>query len=123
MRAHVPALAASLLPLLLAGCSGASPPQPDRAASRAGHFSDLPAAWRPYQLYTHCGINNERVGGRWYMASPRNFGNPPAGWGNPYQPGSIRLLSSTTAQFRDAAGHVVLLVLRRGATGPTFICE
>ena len=42
--------------------------------------------------------------------------NPPAGWGNPSQQGTMTLLSPARAVFRDDAGHQVLFWLRLGAT-------
>jgi hypothetical protein len=80
----------------------------------------------PYRLYTHCGIDWENVGGNWFEAQPPisdGHGNPPAGWGNPYQDGTITMLSPARAEFRDAAGHIVILVLRRGVTRPPYLCS
>ena len=50
-------------------------------------------------------------------------GNPPSGWGNPYQPGTMTLLSPATAVFRDQAGHQVRFRLRRGATKFGHVCS
>lgn len=80
----------------------------------------------PYALYTHCGINEANIAGRWYVADiPRSDGNgnPPPGWGNPYQPGTITIRSATRAEFADRAGHRVAFTLRPGATGPRQICS
>lgn len=80
---------------------------------------------RPYQLYTHCGIDEARIGNRYFEAvhplSDGN-GNPPAGWGNPYQQGTMTLLSPSEAVFRDNAGHQVLFRLRSGATSFKHVC-
>ena len=80
---------------------------------------------RPYQLYTHCGIDEARIGNRYFEAvHPLSDGpgNPPAGWGNPYQRGTMTLLSSTEALFRDGAGHRVLFRLRPGARSFQRVC-
>jgi hypothetical protein len=55
---------------------------------------------------------------------PKSFGsgNPPAGWGNPSQPGTMTLLSSAKAVVRDDAGHQLLFGLRRGATSFKRMC-
>jgi hypothetical protein len=50
-------------------------------------------------------------------------GNPPSGWGNPYQDGTMTLLSPSTAVFRDSAGHRVLFRLRPGATSFQHLCS
>jgi hypothetical protein len=65
----------------------------------------------PFDLHTHCGILGVDVGGRWFAADPplvEEFG-PPAGWGNPYQRGTLTLESEDAAVFRDDAGHSLRL--------------
>ena len=59
-----------------------------------------------FDLYTHCGINGLMIAGRWWQADPPlndGQGNPPTGWGNPYQPGTLRLVDQETAVF--SANH------------------
>jgi hypothetical protein len=78
-----------------------------------------------HELYTHCGILETRFAGRYWVTSPElhdGSHNPPAGWGNPFQRGTMRLLSRTKAEFRDDAGHVVLFTLREGATDFLRMC-
>lgn len=63
-------------------------------------------------LSTHCGVRGMDIGGVWFAADPplvEGAGNPPAGWGNPEQPGTLTLLGATQAVFADAAGHHVRL--------------
>ncbi len=116
MRRTIPVtLVTSLLvtSLLIAGCSAGGRPAPSPSAS-------------PYALYTHCGISEANIGGRWYAADTPlsdGNGNPPAGWGNPYQPGTITFRSPTQVEFTDKAGHDVLFTLRPNATGPLQICS
>jgi hypothetical protein len=67
---------------------------------------------RPFDLYTHCGVLGADIEGVWFTADPPltdGAGNPPAGWGNPDQPGTLTLSSATEAVFRDDAGHEVRL--------------
>ena len=116
------AVAAAAGMLILVGCGGAQ-----RAAAGVP-VSGRPAstsATVPYSLYTHCGIDWARIHGRWYRASPPlsdGSGNPPSGWGNPYQQGTIRMISSTEAEFADSAGHHVRFILQPYGTGPTQVC-
>ena len=80
----------------------------------------------PFDLYTHCGISElkafgkyfERVGG----TLGDGFGNPPAGWGNPYDSGTLSVVGNA-AIFRDNRGHEVNFKLRPGATGFSMICS
>lgn len=79
----------------------------------------------PHQLYTHCGIWETRFAEAQWLTEPElsdGSSNPPAGWGNPYQSGRMRLLTATTAEFRDSAGHVVLFRLRPGASTFLRLC-
>jgi hypothetical protein len=77
----------------------------------------------PYNLYTHCGIDYVQVGNRYYEAAPPlsdGSGNPPPGWGNPYQPGTLTVISPTQAVFTDKAGHrVVFTLVPPGGPGRT----
>ena len=63
---------------------------------------DLAAQWSvdeegttwTFQVYTHCGVESARIDGRWWHAQPPLYGDtdgggPPAGWGNPYQEGTL----------------------------------
>ena len=66
----------------------------------------------PVDLYTHCGVFGIDIGGIWFAADPplvEGAGNPPPGWGNPYQPGTLTLLTADEAVFGDDAGHEVRL--------------
>lgn len=80
----------------------------------------------PYALYTHCGVNEANIQGRWYVAETPlsdGHGNPPAGWGNPFQPGTMTIRSATRAEFTDGDGHHVTFILRPNATGPRQVCS
>jgi hypothetical protein len=65
----------------------------------------------PFDLYTHCGIFGADVGGVWFAAdSPLvEESGPPAGWGDPYQRGTLTLDSPDEVVFRDDAGHELRL--------------
>lgn len=49
-------------------------------------------------------------------------GNPPAGWGNPYQAGTI-IVVGPNAIFNDVAGHAVTFHERLGATSFLTACS
>ena len=66
----------------------------------------LPGVEYPYELRTHCGIDDTFFDGRYWVADPPlhdGSHNPPRGWGNPTQRGTIRLLPGESAEFRS--GH------------------
>ena len=99
----------------------------------AGPASAKPAVTRaatpkrvPYDLYTHCGIYYARIGNRYYAAArplSDGSGNPPPGWGNPYQAGTMTLVSPTEAVFTDKAGHRVVFDMKPpGAKSIASVC-
>ncbi|MGZ4432898.1 MAG: hypothetical protein ACXVW7_04610 [Trebonia sp.] len=105
-------VAAGPLAAVLVACGSASSP------------ASAPTAPKPvpYNLYTHCGIDYAHVGNRYYEAtSPLSdgSGNPPPGWGNPYQPGILTVISPTQAVFTDKAGHRVVFTLVPSVPGRT----
>jgi hypothetical protein len=117
---HGAPVAIALLSLTLAGCGQqTSAPEATTSAVEAAQAV-------PYVLYTHCGINEARFNGQYYMAvhplSDRN-GDPSSGWGNPYQNGVIRPVSATDVEFQDQAGHRVLFRVRPVATSFERVCS
>lgn len=79
----------------------------------------------PFNLFTHCGIREALVDGTYFLADKvldDGYGNPPAGWDNPYQAGTMTV-SGSTAVFRDDAGHTVTFHARPGATGFLSVCS
>lgn len=80
----------------------------------------------PFDLYTHCGIDEARVGSTYFEAETPlsdGSGNPPEGWDNPTQSGTMTLKSETAAVFTDDAGHEVTFRARPGATAYKLICR
>ncbi|MBX9420932.1 hypothetical protein K4902_00670 [Streptomyces lateritius] len=64
----------------------------------------------PFDLYTHCGIKEAWIGSTYFEAEAQlsdGSGNPPQGWDNPFQRGTMTLASETEAVFTDDAGHEV----------------
>ncbi|MFC9705615.1 hypothetical protein ACFTWD_33560 [Streptomyces sp. NPDC056943] len=79
----------------------------------------------PFELYTHCGIDEARIGSTYFEAETPlsdGSGNPPEGWDNPTQRGTMTLKSETEAVFTDDAGHEVKFRARPGASGFKHIC-
>ena len=79
-----------------------------------------------FDLYTHCGINGLSVNGKYFQhvggALDDGSGNPPRGWGNPYQRGTLTV-SGDLAVFRDDFGHVEKFKVNAGVSGPPLICS
>lgn len=100
-------LGMTLLSTALAGCASGG----GSHATAAGNVSDAVLSVggsAPYSLYTHCGILSATINGSSFYAEPAltdSSGNPPPGWGNPYDTGEMKLTSPTTAAFRDSAGN------------------
>ena len=112
--------------LVLAACDTGTAAHVTKPAGPA-HTAVTPVgSAQPYRLYTHCGIDEARIGSRYYQAVhplSDGQGNPPAGWGNPYQQGTMTLLSPSRAVFRDDTGHYVQFRLRPGATSFKRLCD
>jgi hypothetical protein len=95
---------------------------PSAVASAAGPTAM--DAGQPFDLPTHCGVRGADIGGAWFAAQPPltdGAGNPPAGWADPEQPGTLTMLSPTEAVFRDDAGHEVRL--RMDDAARPALCE
>ena len=79
-----------------------------------------------FDLYTHCGINGVTVNDRYFQhvggTLDDGSGNPPRGWGNPYQSGTLTI-SGDLAVFRDDVGHVEKFKVTPGVSGPPLLCS
>jgi len=86
----------------------------------------------PFDLPTHCGINELMANGRYFQRvggalvdgarTPNGLGNPPSGWGNPSQRGTLTI-TGDVAVFRDKEGHVETFKVRPGATRFLNMCD
>ena len=107
-----------------AATGGDAEDQAGSAFDTAVPLSGLPALEvgvpYPFDLYTHCGVLGADVGGVWFAAEPPlvEESGPPAGWGNPYQAGTLTLESADEAVFRDDADHEVRLRADEGRRPP-----
>lgn len=110
---------AGLLLLTLAGCgSPAASPEPSASASTR--------VIEGFELYTHCGIREAKIGGDFYTATPvlaDGNGNPPGGWGNPGQVGTMTVDGNGTARFSAPGGLEADFRLRPGATTRVTVCS
>jgi hypothetical protein len=105
-----------LLAWVLAGCAGV-----ERPAALDTRSSAI-----PFELYTHCGIHELKTpDGRFFERADGPLtdgsGNPPPGWGNPYQSGQL-VVTDDVATFTDHLGHRETFRLRQGATGFLQLC-
>ena len=69
-----------------------------------------------YELYTHCGILSAEFDGREWDATPPltdGSGNPPEGWGNPSDHGTMTLLADNVAEFKSDGGLVARFAPRK----------
>ncbi len=111
---------------VVAGCSsheaaGSLRSGPRRAADRSGTAAGPSSQ---YRLYTHCGIEWASIDGvDWHADQPRSDGNgnPPPGWGNPFQVGTLTVSDHATAEFVSAAGSVTFRRTER--TEPPVLCS
>lgn len=92
------------------GASSATAPSSDAGGTRPS--SSAPSG-RPFKLYTHCGVEYAQIRGeRWHADPPlynKSGSSPPAGWGDPYQRGTMVVESSQQAVF-IALGQEVIFV-------------
>jgi hypothetical protein len=112
-------VAAVLAAGVLTGCATAGGPD-------VGAVQSPPSGRTiPYDLYTHCGIDEARIGSTYFEAEvplSDGSGNPPEGWDNPTQRGTMTLKSAREAVFTDDAGHEVHFRARPGASSFKRLC-
>ena len=117
---------AVVVALVLAACDTGTTAHVTKPAGASRPAAATLGSAQPYVLYTHCGIDEARIGSRYFEAVhplSDGQGNPPPRWGNPSQQGTMTLLSPSKAVFGDNAGHYVQFRLRRGATSFKHLCE
>jgi hypothetical protein len=81
---------------------------------------------RAYRLYTHCGIEWAWIDDAyWRTDGPLRDGqSPPAGWGNPFQDGTLTMVSESSADFESTAGSVTFHRTElRDQSDPPFVCQ
>lgn len=75
-------------------------------------------------LYTHCGVEWAPVDGVWWQTDPLDDGNanPPAGWGNPFDAGTLTVQADDTATYTSDTG-IDVEFRRTDITEAPFTCE
>ncbi len=68
-----------------------------------------------HDLPTHCGVEYAFFSGRWWTATPKLYENkakvnPPPGWDNPKEMGTMRLVSRDEALFVGDSGKTARFV-------------
>lgn len=102
--------------LALAGC-GSTGGLPGSANATRPSVSIRVGSSLPYSLYTHCGVLSATINGQIFYAEPAltdGQGNPPRGWGNPYDAGELTVESTTTIDFQDTSGHSAHFTIEAG---------
>lgn len=110
----------------LTGCGTVAEAGPAATTTPSPSAPGAPAARKiPFDLLTHCGIDEALIGGTYYEADTPlsdGSGNQPKGWGNPTQHGTMTLPSGSEAVFTDDAGHEVHFRARPAAKAFKSLC-
>ncbi|MEU8666271.1 hypothetical protein [Streptomyces anulatus] len=118
-RAGQTIIALALVTGVLTGCTEADESAGAGRATPSGRTI-------PFDLSTHCGIDEARIGSTYFEAETPlsdGSGNPPEGWNNPTQHGTMTVKTKTEAVFTDDAGHEVKFRARPGASGFKRLCS
>lgn len=110
-------IAVLVVVVLTTGCGGTAPAPAASAPEDAIRTS--------FSVYTHCGIDSIRIGGRWWHAETPLYkqagSGPPAGWSDPYQEGILEMDSAERAVF-EAHGQRVVFV-PASVNEPVRVCR
>ncbi|MFZ2228055.1 MAG: hypothetical protein WA090_01345 [Candidatus Nanopelagicaceae bacterium] len=105
----------------LAGCSQETPIAAPTTPAQSHQIQGV-----TFDLYTHCGIRDLRAYGRYFKhvggSLSDGSGNPPDGWGNPYQRGTLSV-SGDIAVFRDEIGHVERFKAEKAPDRSAALCS
>ncbi len=111
----------------LYGC-GTSDGSESSAEPETAYHETMPPTGKAvsYSVNTHCGVESTRIGGVWWraIAPPQGSEGPasaPEGWTDPYQNGSLTVLSDERAVFRAHGAEVIFTPLPEGA--PVRLCK
>lgn len=79
----------------------------------------------PFQMFTHCGVRGAMIDGIWWQATPElsdGNGNPPDGWVNGNQAGTLEYLDDSTAIFRSSDLTLTANLSRTDSLDYPFFC-
>jgi hypothetical protein len=127
-RAPVFAAAAAVVLVAAGVVFAVTRPTPEPGPGTSAPAAPLSATPRsfPFDLLTHCGVDEAKIGDAYFEAEQPIAGpaaSAPSGWDNPYQRGTMTLLSPDTAVFHDGHGHEVRFRVRPGATAFKRLCD
>lgn len=76
-----------------------------------------------YVLLAHCGVHWARIDGVWWETQLLDDGNanPPDGWGNPWDAGTLVMLDENIAEYIGGPGITVTFE-RTEFVQPPFVC-
>jgi hypothetical protein len=77
-------VAGAVVAIVLTACGSGPPAQVTTPAAPSTAAAAAAGSPQRYQLYTHCGIDEARIGNRYFEAVhplSDGQGNPPRGWG------------------------------------------
>ncbi|MFJ1761442.1 hypothetical protein ACIOD2_14055 [Amycolatopsis sp. NPDC088138] len=125
-RVLVPALVAAVTILVAGAIVFASQDEPTpKTLVPAVRLPQQTHGFLPnFALTTHCGVDEMQSGITFFEAEKPLYGpngGAPAGWGDPYQEGTMFMTDSGMI-FRDSLGHEVNFLVRRGATSFKHTC-
>ena len=113
---------ALILGLLLAGCSFLNPGVPTENGKRTAPPVAAPVenglvgaeigVQYPFKAYTHCGLDSAQINDEVWLFEGQPTGNPPPGFDNPVDAGSIVLIDTDHATYTSS--HGVTVKLTRG---------
>jgi hypothetical protein len=122
----------ALIAAPLPGPANSHEPQPVNSTGQYvfyAHSGNITQGVRyQFRLYTHCGLNvptgPDFDGSFWTTAGPGDdgSGNPPAGFGNPFDNGTMTLISANVAEYRASSGAIVRFT-RQASTKTGGLCS
>ena len=100
---------------LLGACANdVAPSSVPTSSAQSPATVEAAGSWQPFTLYTHCGLGRTVIefdGDLWEATGPGPLddgaGNPPPGFGNPSDEGSIVRLDADRATYRSSEGVVL----------------
>lgn len=77
-------------------------------------------------IYTHCGVRRAYFDGYWWLVDPMlsdGNGNPPSGWGNPYDRGMMEMVAVNVALYTSESGMLAVFTPLPEGEDDGFSCQ